>query len=109
MSSASCSIETPALIRRTFDWDSTSLLKGMSRDELRTILQTGCDIIFLRDGPAGRLSLDLQTRHENSLRPLPLRMSLPHRMPTVCREPAKPVRWLASSYFDDLKFAHGDQ
>ena len=32
MSSASSSIETPALMRRTFDWLSTSLLKGMSRE-----------------------------------------------------------------------------
>ncbi|MGZ9051302.1 MAG: hypothetical protein ACXW3N_03680 [Rhodoplanes sp.] len=37
MSSASSSIETPALIRRTLDWLSTSLLNGMSRDEDRTI------------------------------------------------------------------------
>ena len=32
MSSASSSIETPALTRRTLDWLSTSLLKGMSRE-----------------------------------------------------------------------------
>jgi hypothetical protein len=31
-SSARSSIEMPALIRRTFDWESTSLLKEMSRD-----------------------------------------------------------------------------
>ena len=37
MSSASSSIETPALIRRTLDWLSRSLLNGMSREELRTI------------------------------------------------------------------------
>jgi hypothetical protein len=37
MSSASSSIETPALIRRTFDWDRRSLLKGMSREALRWI------------------------------------------------------------------------
>jgi poly(3-hydroxyalkanoate) synthetase len=37
MSSARSSIETPALIRRTFDWLSTSLLKGISRDGDRTI------------------------------------------------------------------------
>jgi hypothetical protein len=37
MSSASSSIETPAFTRRTFDCDSTSLLKGMSRDEDRVI------------------------------------------------------------------------
>jgi hypothetical protein len=34
MSSASSSIETPALMRRTFDWESTSLLKGISREPL---------------------------------------------------------------------------
>jgi hypothetical protein len=37
MSSASSSIETPAFRRRTFDWLSTSLLKGMSREALRVI------------------------------------------------------------------------
>jgi hypothetical protein len=37
MSSARSSIETPAFRRRTFDWLSTSLLKGMSREALRVI------------------------------------------------------------------------
>ena len=37
MSSASSSIETPALTRRTLAWDRTSLLKGMSREALRVI------------------------------------------------------------------------
>jgi cold shock CspA family protein len=37
MSSASSSIETPALTWRTFDWLSISLLKGMSREALRVI------------------------------------------------------------------------
>jgi hypothetical protein len=37
MSSASSSIETPAFTRRTFDWDRTSLLRGMSRDDERVI------------------------------------------------------------------------
>ena len=37
MSSASSSIETPALMRRTLDWLSTSRLKGMSRDWLSVI------------------------------------------------------------------------
>jgi len=32
MLSANCSIETPAFTRRTFDWLSTSLLNGMSRE-----------------------------------------------------------------------------
>ena len=38
MSSASSSIETPAFTRRTLDWLSTSLLKGMSREDDRVIL-----------------------------------------------------------------------
>jgi hypothetical protein len=37
MSSARSSIETPALMRRTFDWDRMSLLKGISREALRVI------------------------------------------------------------------------
>ena len=37
MSSASSSIETPAFTRRTFDWESTSLLRGMSREDDRVI------------------------------------------------------------------------
>lgn len=38
MFSASSSIETPPLTRPTFDRERRSLLKGMSRDKLRTIL-----------------------------------------------------------------------
>jgi len=38
MSSANSSIETPAFTRRTLDWLSTSLLKGMSREDDRVIL-----------------------------------------------------------------------
>ncbi|MCW2359830.1 hypothetical protein M2239_008004 [Bradyrhizobium elkanii] len=34
---AKSSIETPAFTRRTFDWLRTSLLKGMSREDDRTI------------------------------------------------------------------------
>jgi hypothetical protein len=37
MSSANSTIETPAFTRRTLDWLSTSLLKGMSRDVLNVI------------------------------------------------------------------------
>ena len=37
MSSASASIEMPALMRRTLDWLNTSLLNGMLRDALRVI------------------------------------------------------------------------
>src|SRR3954469_9090053 len=38
MSSASSSTLTPALMRRTLAWLSTSLFRGMSRDALNTIL-----------------------------------------------------------------------
>src|ERR1700693_2045167 len=38
MSSASSSMEIPALILRTLDWERMSLLKGMSCDRLRVIL-----------------------------------------------------------------------
>ena len=63
MSSASSSIATPALMRRTLDWLRTSLLKGMSRDSLKAIL--GCDLAMggspvIRDGPAGSLSPGLR-------------------------------------------------
>ena len=37
ISSASSSIETPALMRRTLDCDNSSLLKGMSREALSVI------------------------------------------------------------------------
>jgi len=37
MSSANSSIEIPVFTRRTFDWLSTSLLKGMSREDDRVI------------------------------------------------------------------------
>ena len=37
MSSASCSIDTPALTRRTLQALSSSLLKGMSREALSVI------------------------------------------------------------------------
>src|SRR3546814_1626834 len=72
MSSARSSTEMPAFTRRTFAWDSTSLLKGMSWDRLRTILGLAVAMSVLHDGPAGSLSLDLQTRHKVSLPPLPL-------------------------------------
>src|SRR6266853_2697668 len=56
MSSASSSIETPAFTRRTLDWLSSSLLKGMSRDALRVIFWTEA-ISILRDGrPRASLS-----------------------------------------------------
>src|SRR5665213_4626654 len=75
MSSASSSIESPVLTRRTLAWDRTSLLKGMSWDLLRTIV--GWVLAMgrvLRDGRP-ELSLSLQTRHPNPLRPLPLNLA----------------------------------
>ena len=50
MLSASCSIETPAFTRRTFDWLSTSLLKGMSREGDSVIFCTAFVIFALHDG-----------------------------------------------------------
>jgi hypothetical protein len=46
MSSASSSMDTPALTRRTLDWLSTGLLKGMSREELRVIFRTAVAILI---------------------------------------------------------------
>ena len=60
MSSASSSIETPALMRRTLAWLSTSLLKGMSREALRVIF--GGDLAMAMFSATGRpgASLGLQ-------------------------------------------------
>src|SRR5260370_10952890 len=44
MSSANSSTETPALIRRTFDWERKRLLKGTSRLLLRTIFWVAAGI-----------------------------------------------------------------
>jgi hypothetical protein len=72
MSSASCSIETPALTWRTFRSLSLSLLKGISREKLSVIFW-GVDVIsVLRDGPAGSLSLGFLTRHKARRSPLTL-------------------------------------
>src|SRR6202012_1590303 len=49
MLSASCSMEIPALTRRTLDWLSTSLLKGMSREGDSVIFWTFV-ICTLHDG-----------------------------------------------------------
>src|SRR5271156_2593025 len=63
MSSASSSIETPVLIVLTFDCESTSLLKGMSRDALR--ISFGAAMV----GSPGRLakkpSLSPSFRHRS--------------------------------------------
>jgi hypothetical protein len=64
MSSASSSTETPALMRRTLLCESISLLKGMSWDLLRVIFEGEVFMGVLRDGPAGRHSLDLQSRRK---------------------------------------------
>jgi hypothetical protein len=50
ISSASSSIETPAFIRRTLAWLSTSLLKGMSRDALNVIFWTEAMSVFSATG-----------------------------------------------------------
>src|SRR3984957_12521017 len=50
MLSDSCSIETPAFTRRTLDWLSTSLLKGMSREGDSVIFWTFV-ICILHNGP----------------------------------------------------------
>ena len=60
MSSASSSIETPALTRRTFDWESTSLLRGMSREDDRVIFfDAAWAMVFTPRRAAGSLSLGL--------------------------------------------------
>ena len=59
MSSASSSIETPALMRRTLAWLRTSRLNGMSRELESAILATDFGMDHLRDGPAENLFLDL--------------------------------------------------
>src|SRR6266702_656570 len=59
MLSANCSIETPAFTRRTLDWLSTSLLKGISREGLSLIFWMA---FAMSDSPrraAGKHSLDL--------------------------------------------------
>src|SRR5258708_32529245 len=72
MSSASSSIDTPALMRRTFAWLNTSLLKGMSRDWLSVIFWVDFAISVSPRRAAESLSPDLLTRHEGKRRPLPL-------------------------------------
>src|SRR5260370_9575374 len=72
MFSASSSIDTPDLMRRTFAWLNTSLLKGMSRDWLSVIFWVDFAISVSPRRAAESLSLDLLTRHEGKRRPLPL-------------------------------------
>src|ERR1700742_3884022 len=62
---ARSSIDMPAFTRRTLDWLSTSLLKGMSRDDDRVIFCTAVAIgIFLRNGrPKDSLSTSNPSRN----------------------------------------------
>ena len=60
MSSASSSIETPAFTRRTFDWERTSLFKGMSREDDRVSFETAAVIGIISATGAERLSLGFQ-------------------------------------------------
>src|SRR5262244_166827 len=59
MSTARSSIETPAFMRRTFDWDRTSLLRGMSREDDRVIFGTAVVMVIISATSAERLSLSL--------------------------------------------------
>src|SRR5919201_6039916 len=91
MSSASSSIETPALIRRTFAWLSTKRLKGMSRDRLRVIFCLDFDISVSPRRAAESPSLDLLTRHEAGAALLLLRAA-PKNRPAKMRE-----RWKSAA------------
>src|SRR3954452_22082848 len=83
MSSASSSTLTPALIRRTLAWLSTSLFRGMSRDALNTIWvmrfsatggQRASLLPFSPSAEVSRLlflSIRAQADAEQALRPLP--------------------------------------
>ena len=77
MSSASSSMETPALTRRTLDWLSTSLLKGMSREALSVILRVAVAMSVFSATGAESLSLDLQPVTDRPRLPLTLPASLP--------------------------------
>src|SRR5260370_42160384 len=68
MSSASSSIETPAFKRRTFDWLSTSLLKGMSREVLRAIFCTAL-AISVYSATDGRETLSTSNPSRNPAQP----------------------------------------
>src|ERR1700733_12619147 len=73
MSSASSSMEIPALRRRTLDWLSTSLLKGILRDELSVILERAVVMVVI-SAAGGRKPLSRPTtRHGTCGLPLPLR------------------------------------
>ncbi len=72
MSSASSSTETPALIRRTLDWLSTSLLKGMSREALRVIFLAAVAMVGYSATGAESLSLGFQPVTETGRSPLTL-------------------------------------
>src|SRR5580658_8253906 len=86
MSSASSSIEMPAFTRRTFDWDRTSLLKGMSREALRVIFWTAVAMSNSPRRAAESLSLDLQPITE-----IPALLSLSSAAEPESRECGTPV------------------
>jgi hypothetical protein len=60
MSAASSSIETPAFMRRTFDWDRTSLLRGMSREDDKVIFGTAVIMVIISATSAESLSLGFE-------------------------------------------------
>ncbi len=83
MSSASSSIETPASTRRTFACESISLLKECREKSSGRACEPTVTFSFSATGrPVA--SLDLLTRHENPLHPLPLETRPPPRMLAVC-------------------------
>ena len=66
MSSARSSIETPAFTRRTLAWLSTSLLKGMSREALRTIFAWTWPSVFSATGGREPLSASNPSRNRGA-------------------------------------------
>src|SRR5580692_5798828 len=74
MSSARSSMETPAFRRRTLDWLSTSLLKGMLREALSVILERAVVMVVI-SATGGQKPLSRPTtRHGTCGPPLPLRV-----------------------------------
>jgi hypothetical protein len=73
MSWASSSTEIPDLTRRTLDWDTTSLLRGMSREDASVIF---CVMAFSpRRAPKDSLSATNPSRRPDS--PFPLTRGSP--------------------------------
>src|SRR4051794_26853477 len=109
MSSASSSTLTPALMRRTLAWLSTSLFRGMSRDALNTIWvmrfsatggQRASLLPFSPSAEVSRflfLSIRAQADAEQALRPLPCSCwSMHHRnsgwVGPAARDQPQPLR-----------------